>query len=237
VYSCLACEIGYFLRHNNCVSCESMPGFQNCSRCLYNEDDNSIRCIECKSSDLIYSDSDGTCAFCQTAILKCVQCDGTRCVRCSNIGDDEGMYSLSNGRCYDCSDIPNCEVCNGVSCVLCKNYFTLVSGGRCTECIIGINGCEDCDRVGGCNSCSKNGFFEVVKSDNKRKCVACNTFVETGSDFSLCDSCSNSNTEVDDDDENLDVRCDQCAQFYYMLNETRKSCVLCNITGCLECDW
>jgi len=76
--------------------------------------------------------------------------------------------SLSAGRCYDCSDIPNSKTCNADGPTSCKTGYFL-KDNECLKCSDQLDYCLECANETTCSRCSNPDIFKIG-DDGKCTC-------------------------------------------------------------------
>jgi len=173
---CTSCNAYYFLNSSNiCQAC-------NISGCASCRDSNL--CTACAGEVLMdMSNPKHACNLgCASVLPNCKWCSGTttnyRCTLCNG-----GYYIDTNGRCAECSTIPNCVFCNGDGkCTTCNSGYYVNSVGGCSLC--NIENCAYCSTDGKCITCNqgyhlKEDKLSCVPNNNNFNCSDSN-FMQIG---------------------------------------------------------
>jgi len=107
----------------------------------------------CSCKTGFYDNAVATCASCSHPCSSCTT-DATTCSACVN-NTNRGSFPACacNAGFYD--DGTNCLACDNTKCATCS--------GAEDSCIISCNaGCDTCDKMGTCNSCSEGTFLNSL---------------------------------------------------------------------------
>jgi len=147
--NCSACQLGYSLVNNLCVSslpypCASMSSTSTCSACLQGYTLSVSTCVLSLSCN-----ADSSCTGCPYG------------------------YYLINSTCQSCPSLPNCLSCNSNNgCNLCSTGYFLNSAA-CSAC---NSNCLDCSSLTYCNQAA-SGYYLDINNDGSfsGKVYSCNS--------------------------------------------------------------
>lgn len=268
--SCLNCSAGYYLQENKecslCINdeyykkdsdtdlCVKKPCYSICPKCI--SDEECEICKEC--NQCIYNDCQ-TCTDPQLISKGCLPCPKDYYLNeigfCSTCDEPYSFIKgekNGSGLCINCSFYSsNCEKCNNVSCISCKENYIMDINKLCTTCVgkyiyterDGNKTCRTCsDFLPDCARCEGNICFQCELGfylDENNKCVKCkdlreyNPFLDRT--YELCSRCS----QIMQDCFSCNLtHCHQCNENTY--HKTSSKCLPCddsqqNHNPCFDC--
>ncbi len=178
---CSACDTGYYLQNNTCISCPENAKCENgqtyvCEDTFYKKDDecinicSNVKCIDGISPAVF---ADRCCCNPSNCPALCQSCSNGKCTKC-NAG-----YLLSDSACTIC---PSNAICDGSGSYVCKAGTYRKQGRLCTLC---PDNATPCDGNSSSFSC-KDGYYR-----NGESCAACMQQCATCSSASSCTTCKN----------------------------------------------